>query len=598
MSHGGGVKMWSRRAGRLTFVTKLLWLHYPEPRIRRYTTSNVTFTVFHWNVLASYLGKNTNPWFLHGIGIDAMKRSQVFEAYYSRDETTHQLKNPGWPSFARNILTDTEIHEVEEVDAKLFSWPKRLAMIKQIVSSHGADIISLVELDAFEEMRKHLAQQGYAGAFVGRPRLVSKDGCGIFWRRSEFNLINSSELIFIDKYNPDPKKDRCALLVMLHHRPTDVNVVVASTHLARDVLNKAPRDAIRARQMGELAAHIREFIRESKRPIVLDCPVIICGDVNADSMAKLTGLVQVSALMASPSTARKLHPFIFASKAVDTRGATSRTEAREARVDAILYTAALADAQGLSLLERLEDEKKAIIPNEIIPSDHFPLLAQVGILTHAARLTRALRKWWNVVLPMSRRSRSQIEKQIFDDDPWKTDSQLDSKELAVAFERLDINGNGVIDFDEAVASLARLDLLRSYSTQGKKDVLKEHLFSKARDPERGLDFVDFCAVYFLTHPVCERCANVAFDHIDSAPKNEYLTQEELTIFFKPFEQSPLEASAADFFADAKNRGLLNENGMSRESFKTILGARFVEAMFEDEYLRQSIVARMGAAARM
>jgi mRNA deadenylase 3'-5' endonuclease subunit Ccr4 len=561
-----------------------------------------TFTVFHWNVLASYLGKNTNPWFLHGIQLDATKRSLIFERYYSKNEDL-TLKCPGWPSYVEGILTIDEQKQIESIDDELFAWPKRIEKIKTILTASNADVLSLVELDAFEEVLKHVNIHGYSGEFVSRPRLISKDGCGLFWKRSEFDLVNKSRIIFTDRYKPDPKKDRCALLCLLYHRSSKQHFLLVSTHLARDSFAKAPRDAIRARQLGELAIHVREFLLESTVSLY-DTPVVICGDVNAVSMVKLAGLVQASALMASASDEfisnnKKLHPFIFASKAVDTRGVTSRTEAREVRVDAILYSAGSLEAQPVELNSEFEDARKLVIPNQVIPSDHFPLLARVGMLSKPARVAKATRKWWAAVLPQARvrPAKTTFERLLLEEDLWVTDSQLDPYDLQLAFEKIDVNKSGYIEVTDALESLKRLDILSNVSSQVRQRFCQEQVFCRALNQDKGLDFVDFCAIYFLLHPVCSRCADVAFDHIDASPKNDFVTIDELTTFFQPFDRSPLQGDASLLFEDAKRLGLATEEkpGLTRSDFKTFLGARFVETMYEDEDLKQQILRRMGTS---
>src|SRR5690606_26158987 len=128
--------------------------------------------------------------------------------------------------------------------------------------------------------------------------------------------------------------------------------------------------------------------------------------------------------------------------------------------------------------------------------------------------------------------------------------------------------SGILEMDDALASLDKLALLKAFNVQSKKKLLEEQLFCKVESPAPGLTFVDFCAFYFLAHPVCERCANVAFDHIDSSPRNNLVTLEELCHFFQSFEQSPLEGNPTELFEDAKARGLLVDgHGLSRSSFK-------------------------------
>jgi len=167
---------------------------------------------------------------------------------------------------------------------------------------------------------------------------------------------------------------------------------------------------------------------------------------------------------------------------------------------------------------------------------------------------------------------------------------------------MDANTSGLIEMEDALSSLNNLGFLKSLNNMAKSSLLETGLFNKLMnkdaDANEGLDFVSFCAMYFLAHPVCERCANVAFDYIDSSPRNDFITEEELSLFFRAFEQSPLEGNAANLFHDAKARGLANDQtGLSRAGFKILLGARFVETMFDVEDLRIAIVERMGAAPK-
>ena len=78
---------------------------------------------------------------------------------------------------------------------------------------------------------------GYDSAYRKRPRAVSKDGCGIFWRRNLFRLEGQDHLDFVDQYDPETdwtSKDRCSLFVLLRHVHSGERVLFISTHLARN----------------------------------------------------------------------------------------------------------------------------------------------------------------------------------------------------------------------------------------------------------------------------------------------------------------------------------------------------------------------------
>lgn len=154
------------------------------------------------------------------------------------------------------MLTEPQIQEIQHVDAAFFAWPSRFEKIQKILSQlSDTDVISLVELDCYEDLARHLDGFGYDGAFSRRPRLISKDGCGLFWKRSQFSLIRKSRFNYVDPRS-QPKKDRCALLVLLQHVETKQPFLFASTHLARDVMDQPPKDSERARQLGELCKRV------------------------------------------------------------------------------------------------------------------------------------------------------------------------------------------------------------------------------------------------------------------------------------------------------------------------------------------------------
>ena len=50
-----------------------------------WSSQSVVFTVCQYNILASYLGDNKQPWFLYGIpGLTEERRAQIMEKFYQR----------------------------------------------------------------------------------------------------------------------------------------------------------------------------------------------------------------------------------------------------------------------------------------------------------------------------------------------------------------------------------------------------------------------------------------------------------------------------------------------------------------------------------
>ena len=71
------------------------------------------FSLAQYNILASYLGRNTEPWFLYGADVDAERRGAILKKFYERD-SDGKIKNAGWPAYVKGLLTAEEIARVEE----------------------------------------------------------------------------------------------------------------------------------------------------------------------------------------------------------------------------------------------------------------------------------------------------------------------------------------------------------------------------------------------------------------------------------------------------------------------------------------------------
>lgn len=101
-----------------------------------------TVSVLQYNILASYLGRNTQPWFLYGAEISNEVRAEIFQKYYERAENgapKHQ-----WPQYVEGILTPDEIANVEARDLD-FNWDARRHKLTTQIRNFDADVVSLVE---------------------------------------------------------------------------------------------------------------------------------------------------------------------------------------------------------------------------------------------------------------------------------------------------------------------------------------------------------------------------------------------------------------------------------------------------------------------
>ena len=138
----------------------------------------------------------------------------------------------------RGVLSEAEQSQIKEYSEKFFAWGHRQEKLLEEIRRLDADILSLVELDVYEEFFDALSD--YDAAFQKRPRRSSPDGCGIFWRRSKFSKVAENGFVYDDRTPKEgggekKRQDRCGLLVLLQSvQQPSRKLIVLSTHLARN----------------------------------------------------------------------------------------------------------------------------------------------------------------------------------------------------------------------------------------------------------------------------------------------------------------------------------------------------------------------------
>ncbi|CAE7825449.1 ccr4 [Symbiodinium sp. CCMP2592] len=250
-----------------------------------------TVSVMQYNILASYLGKNTQPWFLYGADISPEERERIFARFNERgpDGTPKHR----WPDYATGILRPEEITAVEQYDT-FFRWEFRRQKLLEQIEIMDPDVLSLVELDDHGFFAECLCDE-WDSVFRKRPRASSADGCGIFWRRSKFECLASEGFDMVDG-NDDKgreKRDRSCVMVLLKWRvagPHILPLVVVSTHLAKDPYNKA-QTAIRVRQVTQIMDSLTKFTSKHK---ARHCPVVLLGDLNARHFGEIRGIARTA----------------------------------------------------------------------------------------------------------------------------------------------------------------------------------------------------------------------------------------------------------------------------------------------------------------
>lgn len=387
--------------------------------------SRRTVSVLQYNILAAYLGKNTQPWFLYGADLSQEERQRVMKLYYERGADGRPKH--GWPQYVEGILSPAQIAAVELRD-QFFRWENRKVRLLGQIREFDADVVSLVELDQHSYFQDCL-KDTWDSVFHKRPRECSLDGCGIFWRRAKFDLVAQQGFHFVDGSDDKGrmKQDRCCLMILLRWKVTQDSLVVISTHLAKDPDNRA-QTALRVRQVTQLMESLTDFTHDHN---AVDAPVILMGDLNARHLGEIRGIARtVWQIKGSP-----IHKFLWAATDVPT-GPTSITKARQCRIDVVQFLSSQLEVLDVLPVPKLP--RGEVIPNVDHPSDHLPVCVRFKLKDTYQKHKECAQSWLECVAGSERLH------------------PLTELELRDAFDFFDRDRSGVIhrhDLEEACLDL-------------------------------------------------------------------------------------------------------------------------------------------------
>jgi len=152
-------------------------------------------------------------------------------------------------------------------------WDRRSALLRQELLKHDCDIISLCEIDHFEDFfEPELSRESYVGTFK-RKRSPAKDGVAIFWRCQHLEEGLRRAVYLEHGGNRRTPGQQVALLqrLRLTSGPTTglgKSIVVCATHL-----RASADDAHRMQQAAGVVSALTDFSRGD--------PQIILADVNS-----------------------------------------------------------------------------------------------------------------------------------------------------------------------------------------------------------------------------------------------------------------------------------------------------------------------------
>eukprot|EP00756_Hemistasia_phaeocysticola_P052145 Hpha_TRINITY_DN2734_c0_g1::TRINITY_DN2734_c0_g1_i1::g.110315::m.110315 len=457
--------------------------------LRRVLAESVppSFSIAQYNLLAGYLGNNMEPWFLYGVDLSPEERQAVRNKHQEKDESG-KYKYSGWPNYAKGILTDEQIQKVEEVHRNSFDWEGRKVRLLEQALRLDADILSFVECDHYDDIsgttptftghdpgpgfwKAAMSDRGYDSYWMKRPRDNSHDGCGLFWRRCRFELIAASGENIVDGMRGGREvKDRICIAALLRMRYWQQNVLVVSTHLARNPEEKR-QEWLRARQIGHMMRFVGQFAEQHG---ALNAPVVIAGDMNSSNFCRVRGLAEAMLIMCGEvAKDQVVHPMLFEARDVPT-GATSVTSCRSVRIDAILY-----QRRALALKSVIDyPPPDCPIPTPEHPSDHMPVKAVFSVCSNTQNRSFSAACFVKTLLGI--------------DIP----APLNGTQLTEAFLYFDWNNRGSLEKEDMLRSLCELDIgLRETEQQQIAALLAENQTCDVVTGECKLYLDDFKRVY-------------------------------------------------------------------------------------------------------
>uniref|UniRef100_A0A7S0BA46 Endonuclease/exonuclease/phosphatase domain-containing protein n=1 Tax=Pyrodinium bahamense TaxID=73915 RepID=A0A7S0BA46_9DINO len=324
------------------------------------------FSVGQYNILAKYLGDNREPWFLYPLNLSETERYAIQKNFLTKDNGGNYINNFG--NGFGGVLSPEQRRQVQAANAP-FAWENREQKLLQTAKGLDVDILSLVELDTYEEFRAALSPE-YASAFVKRPRSSSHDGCGIFWRKGRFEPVAEPLKVTFDDWTPGKarsRKDRALLVVALRDRLDGRVLVAASTHLMRNPEDKG-KDPQRMLQVAQMMSRISCYVAE-----VGAAGLVVLGDFNAlpDSW---THMLMLKGWQDCPDSEKRMvdaADVMTGERAFPQHGfCTSRTKARTMWIDYVFVSSKTIDVVDGPIVESCPAEP---IPDSSHPSDHLPV---------------------------------------------------------------------------------------------------------------------------------------------------------------------------------------------------------------------------------
>lgn len=235
--------------------------------------------------------------------------------------------------------------------AELLADEHRVPALVRYIADLHADLYCLQEVEryAFAAIEAALGPMGYE-AQLARKGGRRPDGCAVLFRLTCFRPVSAERLEYEEGLGPSPS-GHVAQLIVLECGSRQIGV--ANTHLRWDPPGVPP-----ARQHG--LRQVRELLSVLRSDPYRGMPWIICGDLNASPSSAV-----VQALLDAGLTYSHTAPH---------EGATCNAN-RTAKMIDYVFTEAPLQARPHPVVP-VDDATP--LPGPTQPSDHVPVIAQVG----------------------------------------------------------------------------------------------------------------------------------------------------------------------------------------------------------------------------
>lgn len=165
-----------------------------------------------------------------------------------------------------------QVAQYRRTPAMVLSSEWRIPALAARVANLAADILCLQEVEpqTFAVLQSRLGALGYASQYA-RKGSGQPDGCAIFYRRADFELLEARVIIYADGRSAAADSGNVALVTQL--RCADGVIGVINTHLTWD-----PPETSREEQRGH--RQIEQLLAQYESMAIATNAWIIAGDLN------------------------------------------------------------------------------------------------------------------------------------------------------------------------------------------------------------------------------------------------------------------------------------------------------------------------------